>query len=537
MKKLICYFFVCIFLIGLNMPCKAWGIHKFYEHEYENFLMRKILNGENIVYYLQDYRKIEPFVANSKNKNVITAQNVNKEISESFRDEETKNNILGALKFFLTETRSAIVNSGRQNQFSDIMPYFSKKINLSRTFNKKNADLIVFIYDKSDKIETGHAPHSIIKLFSNTKKDFIYMLGNDLGLVPYEADTSLTYSANLDRNMYNSSYSHLTCDGVDGVINLIHLTSYLEKKKFPSSARSKWSSFCNGKKNDKGKTYKKTYYKEAKPVSVDDWYTEDSAGKGFGYKRDKNGNIVDSFHIDPFAFKNKKTYNSNGLIATLEADKKDEGYDSYSYTYKKQGNTPTICITGHPGEGEECIQQKLESGNIRVWNYMDSLKIFINPKSQVCTINTYASHNSKPAIYQFHNNTNTLLTHIYYMRDYYIANKGTQRNQPSDLLVKRQHPSSLVSSCKIYTDGAIEILEDISLPKKDPVIEIKYHTDGPAIKVPFKGNLTPILDQYAIDEKTFIEDAKKACKEPVPQAEYYQNICSFFVKADGYFNR
>ena len=130
-----------------------------------------------------------------------------------------------------------------------------------------------------------------------------------------------------------------------------------------------------------------------------------------------------------------------------------------------------------------------------------------------------------------------MLTHIYSMKDYYIANKGTTRNQPSDLMVMRHHPSGLVSSCKIYPVGAIDYLENISSPKMDPVIEIKYHTDGPAVKVPFKGDLTSILKHYAIDEKTFIDDAKKACKEPVPQAEYYQDICSFFVKADAYFYR
>ena len=256
-----------------------------------------------------------------------------------------------------------IINSGREEEFKDIMPILSKNIILQKVEYIDFADIYFrFSSIKDIKCPTGSNACILLKtqpvvvflenIYLSSGKDnkdimqqkketllidIIHELGHYFALTDQyidDTDTSAVYSTfnrmgNYDSIMASVNFNHLTCDDVDGFINLIDLTSYLENKKWSARARKGWASFCNGKKNGLNKEYKDEFYKEAKLLNKP-YHVMGLYAQTFDEQGDLNGYTI----IDPLDLYNKEFTTSVVGFGMAHIMTDTTNNIRYSYTYK-----------------------------------------------------------------------------------------------------------------------------------------------------------------------------------------------------------
>ena len=292
-----------------------WGVFEDYEDNMENYALYKVINDMPIRYYVEDTEIPEEGEADSWG---IVASS----IKVAKREKELENLITDAFNIWLTDTRNMIIKEGREEEFDDIMDILDRDVLLKKVSDSKQADIIfTFTSIPNMKEHCGKKPSACISLtkypamvwlisphveglsdklylaLDNLSTHVIHEIGHYFGLTDQYKDfhqASVEYSTfnrmnRGDSMMGGKRREKLFCDDVDGFINLIDLTLYLETGEFPERASQEngWASFCNGKKNHLGKRYKDEFYKNAKLLNKEP-YTRDNETFGF----DKEGNNV-----------------------------------------------------------------------------------------------------------------------------------------------------------------------------------------------------------------------------------------------------
>ena len=288
-------------------PQYMWGFWSDYKSGYDimyglNFALQ---NGK-IFFLLKEEGAAEKPTSVS-NERLAQKNAVENELSKANRENELTKMISDAFKIWFTDTAKAIRDSRRTDEFADILPILDRAVKTSRVsnhFEQYTKDTFVMTLPQfyfttqekmrkicgpaaacniGDKVITVN-PYTKQKSAAYTRDNIIFTLVHEIGHWYGLADqykgadnSDSEYSTGDDRVKYNRTsimaggyFTHLTCDGIDGFINLIDFTLSKQKKNnFPGilkkgwsdRAKNGWASFCNGKEG-----YKNTYYKKAKPV-------------------------------------------------------------------------------------------------------------------------------------------------------------------------------------------------------------------------------------------------------------------------------
>lgn len=364
-------------------PEFLWGLVDSYKKDYNKYhgLNGALITGRVFYTITENGAREKP--TNISDKNLAEKNALENELNKSNREKDLSDMITKAFKVWFEDTKVAIEKAGRQQEFKDIMSILNKSVepasdeNLIAMAKLYEIPMVIFYFTTENNVHkecckgypgcggcktiTPSAGTNVSKIITvnpytnqkssyftknNIYKTLIHEIGHYYGLADqYRVDgvnsnnSDKEYSTGSDRTKNYSSimaagdYMHLTCDDVDGFINLIDFTLAKQNEgKFSKRSQNGWASFCNGKKG-----YKNTYYKMAKPVK---------SGKSSAKQANNaNNNPSSNIQIKPFTFYSSQhkydfTYNKDNLMAT----KNDEAY-SYNYSYYRNNGTPTIKVS------------------------------------------------------------------------------------------------------------------------------------------------------------------------------------------------
>lgn len=531
-----------------------WGILQNYDKSYnkEHGLNAALTTGR--VFFTISEEGIVQKPINISDKTQIEKNKLENELNKSNRKKELSDMVTKAFQVWFNDTKAAIEKAGRTQEFSDIMLILDKSVKPTSkealiSFAKENKIPILFFHFTTEnnvykscchgyggcagcrrmaplgingsKIITVH-PY-INQKSSYFTKNQIYMtliheIGHYYGLADqYRVEgvnsdnADKEYSTGNDRiKNYTSimsagNYTHLTCDDIDGFINLIDLTlSKQNNGKFSGRAQKGWASFCNGKSG-----YKNTFYKMAKPVSAKDL-------------NNPNNKPTSNSKVKPFTFYSSQhkydfTYNKDNLMAT----KKDEAY-SYKYSYYKNNDTPTIKVSV---EGKEFSAFKKNNG---AWEIPIGYEIkeeryntghYINVNGNQCNIVNYVPFSDNKS---------------------YSVSYKEGKLQP-------EYTYSVPLGGKILELHKYETLGH-------PVCQVKTQYDTDVIKLVgstfdnIEGMAGVSKNQYILDDiataegktrREIIDRLKTECRKTLHHSitNNTQELCSYFKKVDNYFNK
>ncbi len=380
-----------------NLFALRWGIFGNYPKTYSNYGLYKFIHNIPIKYYISDITEQKQNTSGRSNNTPSQEELQNQlkfDLNKERKQTELKTIIEQSFHLWITQTKDMIQKSKRSQEFSDILPYLSKPILPQRTSNIDNADIIFYFTTKDilikecgedhpgcieieDDIAEVYLPNPYIKDEQSyeKRKEILFLitiheLGHYFGLADqYDQDNeffnaSVLYSTsdricNLDSVMSGSYDKSLSCDDIDGFINLIDLTLASQRgSKFSERAKKGWASFCNGKKNGQGKLFKKTYYQEGKPINRENYHRGSTI-----YNYDQVGNVKDWKNIHLFdLYKNKATYFNDGTLFQVT---NNNGIKYTYYHYIDEGKIDIFIETSK----EEPLGFSLE----RLANHWESL--------------------------------------------------------------------------------------------------------------------------------------------------------------------
>ncbi len=339
-----------------------WGVFDDYDNSAYKYALNKVMNNIPIKYAItinsDDTLSVNP------NKTGSKEETLRQELNASLNQEQDLANLQGLIKAsfnaWLKDTKNMIAQSGRTQEFADIMPILSKQVILNKTNDKAQAD-IVFIFTTEKEVlnicEEDH-PACIeipdeeqVEVFFKTswlkdpkrqkdlKSTLIHELGHYFALVDqYDdfGDYSPRYGTNdrfykYDSIMAASYETSLGCDDVDGFINLIDIT--LQNKAGTTQAtRNKkgWASFCNGKKDGDGELFKEIYYKNGRQLNRPEY-----SRNGNTYSYDAEGFLknISIPHAPLFNFYDAGLiYDNDGVLIAAKTERFVYNYDWNSHT-------------------------------------------------------------------------------------------------------------------------------------------------------------------------------------------------------------
>ncbi len=340
------------------LPVNAfyWGVVDDYENDFEEYALYKVIKNEPINYYLEYSDTAQATKFDDTNSEEFRKKLI-QQLSEEEKNAELQGLVQKGFDTWLKDTKKMINADGRTQEFADILPFLSRPtVKLKRVYNKNKADISIY-FDNPKEIEKECSGRSGCFLnkkmiiltnpyfnskdsYEDSKKIALSVITHEIGHYyaladQYEDtyDTSLVhstfnrmYSDSIDAIMGGSWNTVLSCDDVDGFINLIDLTLAIKNNKiFSARAKKGWASFCNGKKDSQGKKYQDEFYREAKLIKKPN-YT-----RGYClYKYDKDGNVAQENCMDPFDFTNNELFYSKNDI-DIRKDKKNQ--INYQYEY------------------------------------------------------------------------------------------------------------------------------------------------------------------------------------------------------------
>ena len=295
-----------------NMWGFLWDYRFDYNKHYGLSVALKI--GKVLFYITEDGIREKP--TNISDKKLSDGNDLENELSKSKdelnkskRENDLSDMITEAFQVWFDDTKAAIEKAGRQDEFKDIMPILDRRLEpLSKASaiakaKKYKIPVVRFHFTTENEMheicgettacqgKTSYGSKIIaVHPYTRAKSAFftkhqiyiqlIHEIGHYYGLADqyrngaWNADEE--YSTGKDRVkdgtsvMASNHSAHLTCDDIDGFINLIDFTLSkqkqnellnTEKKGWSDRAKRGWASFCNGKEG-----YKDTFYKMAKPI-------------------------------------------------------------------------------------------------------------------------------------------------------------------------------------------------------------------------------------------------------------------------------
>ncbi len=304
MKKYIKLFiFFLFFFSALSVAAAQWGItHEYVEPEETSndefvWAIDKFLSGQKISYYLE-YDFTVNLQMDMKYTQIVTE----------------------AFKIWPAFVRQRIIESGREQEFADIMPLLERGVFLQKVSTGAPFDIKI-LFKSSSKIPDTCGANAVgcfnryYKRVTNpalrpnnaNEHEVIGILVHELGHFYGLADqyregigsASVTHSTS-DRidgsgSIMSSGYD-LGCDDIDGFINLIDLALFKRQGYYSARAKQGWKSFCDN-----------TMYKNAKVLNKKDYVV-----KNITYKYDTEGNIAKIERYNPFLLLNENFNYTSG---------------------------------------------------------------------------------------------------------------------------------------------------------------------------------------------------------------------------------
>ena len=332
-----------------------WAINDDYKDNIKHYALYKAIHGIPVKYSIY-INPVERQVARDIDKEEPISHQLSQLSLELIKAGETERMTKIVERAFYTwfeDTWTMIKEDGRAKEFEDIKKILLNKVKLEKV--SEDADInFNFISPKAlQKIcgETNDAcidfdkPLTlfIINPFYYKQKfkhypvsTAIHEVGHYFALGDQYEDfkrNSLVHSTaerigNRDSIMAAYYETHLSCDDVDGFINLIDLTLALENDgEFSKRARYGWDSFCNGKENGNGEAYKEQRYALARPVFKDIQIRGDITYY-FGF----NSEI--EYGIDT----NNNIFNANGSFLCSYSKSEDDVFPYYYYNGYNRSN-------------------------------------------------------------------------------------------------------------------------------------------------------------------------------------------------------
>lgn len=265
-----------------------------------------------------------------------------------------------------------LINSGRMNEFRDIIKQLPQKVETEQTENAKETD-IFFTFTDMETLKKLCGPnrlacHSNIMPFGVNQiivpNPLIYKDINILNILTHEIGhyfgLSDQYKEDLSSDEYNNDRIQkgvsvmdspnviFGCDDADGLINLIDYTSAkINKGRYSQRAQKGWLTFCGDD----------SYYKNAKPYIRNYCFVEyDSNGKQKGLNCP-----------EPFLFFNKSyRFDKNGLL-TAAKDKAKNITTSYEYFLKENRISVTSVYGGYTNKSGPVITMQIIKNDEDSW--------------------------------------------------------------------------------------------------------------------------------------------------------------------------
>ena len=292
---------ISILLITTTAFAFDWGIFAEYDEEsMDSYALYKAIHGIPIKYtvYTLSYDQLKMKDIDEGDPSTHKLSEIISEVVGTVEEEKMVESIEQAFYTWFEDTWAMIEEDGRTKEFEDIKDILLSKIKLKKvSHSAKDADLL-FIFSTPNYmhyycgedagaciIDLGNM-YAIIVIHPSyyDNQDYalaatIHEIGHYFALSDQYKEfkhNSLIHSTE-DRignyaSVMGANYdTHLSCDDVDGFINLIDLTLYFENRYsekdfmgFSKRAFFGWKSFCSGKENNKGEKYPVKYLRKAK---------------------------------------------------------------------------------------------------------------------------------------------------------------------------------------------------------------------------------------------------------------------------------
>ena len=302
MKKYLKLIIPAIFLlITTSAFAFDWAIFEDYNGDnVKEYALYKALNGIPIKYSIHSW-SLEKDALENKNQDNPVGELVSEFVSKE-EDERMARIVEKAFYTWFEDTWAMIKQDGRSKEFADIKQILLNKVKLERIPYVPNEGDILFMFTTPSNMKRHCGENSsgcinfgyerpIVFLINpsyyyeeyknNTLAVAVHEIGHYFALGDQYEDSntnSLIHSTaerigNYDSVMGADHNLHLSCDDVDGFINLIDLTLSFNNNSskqtffgFSKRAFFGWKSFCNDKENNNGKKYPYQYFHEAKPT-------------------------------------------------------------------------------------------------------------------------------------------------------------------------------------------------------------------------------------------------------------------------------
>ncbi|MBR5609657.1 MAG: hypothetical protein IKW63_05340 [Elusimicrobiaceae bacterium] len=520
MKNHIAFLFL-FFFSALSLSAAQWGVLDDFvqapqEQREADYAMDKFLSGQKVYYYIH-----HPTTGDLQS------------------DIKYNQLIVESIKIWPAFVRQNIINSGREQEFSDIMPLLIRGIFLQKTNSEEYADIKVLfkqqseVYSVCGKDAAGcfseyekRITLPILSENSAKESEVVNILTHEVGHFYGLADqykngagnSSLTHATS-DRIDSNFSImaqgDYLGCDDVDGFINTIDLALAKRNGSYSARAQKGWKSFCDD-----------TMYKNAKVLNKKDYGVGNTT-----YKYDSEGNIAKVESFNPYLVAEETNYTQGFPYINHEKNLR-----IFFVLFKNVSPYPVFQASIYPNSG---------GGNIRtIYAERVAHEDYGFPIERFSDIFWRVPHNKGNVLIEFSKEqqcqaTDTNAHDFLFDQDgnllkqkfsYFQFADSIEKPPLNTLLTKlpvdvfmvgqRSPDSEISSSCNFSING-----EDDSLVfKKLQLVSSKEDI------------LEQISRQYNVSTQDIIESAYQMCKSSYPidtrEADAFRKYCSLFSKIE-----
>ena len=529
-------------------PQYMWGAMLDYKSNYNKFYGLGLVLKIGAVPFSMKEDGVWQKPTNISNKELALKNKTENELNTAKRQKELSNMITKAFQIWFEDTKAAIEKAGRQDEFRDIMPILTKSVKPTKdekdlqNAKKYHFPVLHFYFTTENNMHklcgsdaggckkavksmksveiTIVNPYTGAKSSRYTKNqiyiDLIHEIGHYYGL----ADQYIAGAWSADKEystedrvrdfssvMSSGNYTHLTCDDVDGFINLIDLTlSKQNSGKFSARAQKGWASFCNGKNG-----YRATFYKNAKPVN--------KKADACVYDVSPEGKVGAKYCPKLWSFarpNDKLTYGRNGLLT----NKKDEKFN-YNYSYVREQGVPSVKVTITNSGVQRTSSRKIVNGK-KAWELPNGYYVstdggnYIQIDKQNCNIVNFIPFSDKKS-YSVNFINDKLQSEYTYS---FPVNKKMINMRKSGSKENRVCTVSWLGDEIIKFEKGL-FFDELTDKKKDNFV------------------LKDLAEETKMTKDQLIERLKTECKKDLHQSiiENAKALCSYFRTVDDYFSK
>ena len=538
--------------ISTSAKALDWGVFEDYLGNSNKYALYKIINGIPIRYAILE-EDIPALAQNNSSAN-NELNKLNTTLSGERRQRDLQKMIETSFGVWIGENSDTKTEINRRNQeFDDIKNLISKKINLQRVSDRKNADIIFIFIDErnmskkcSNKeaaacIEVKREPKIVYlqnpyiddgkpanQRWKEILSNSIHEVGHYLALGDqYEDfnDTSLVYSTS-DRIGKNNSVMaaqntiNLQCDDIDGLINIIDITlAIINDGRFSARAQKGWASFCNGKPGFKDTFYRKAKVQNKAPV----------IRNGNAYNFNEEGSFTKKMKLFPFDFTDKEITYGEGVEKDLIYNVEDKKNTiDYAFYYEKENGKKQVKVYAFFNHNFDNPQSLIFERSSFAWNLIGygKDKKSVNFTNNQCVITE--TNNTETTEYIFNENGKTFSK--------YVDTVSGETNKKGLFYDKKIYPFKItITETLRHPICTISFLRNNQFADAVQFTQTTFIKEGTPVFISEERSFTEdIARKINISHDDFINMAKGMCRTDIKSIKKYSDTCSIFFNADAY---